>query len=157
MFREYPESGTPEKHVSRARSVTLREALTLPPIATTDADAIAECRTARNASPIHGPNSAPALTLQLPNVGIERRLTLREAITQLEPTAEYTLEEALYSLYEDKDQERSFDDNEVDFTLDSVPRVSKRLSIRSSEIVNKEVADFLEQAYSPSRTPSLCM
>lgn len=156
MSHVHPASGYGPRRLSRAGSVTLSEALDLTPSVTIDS--VPERRSPEGTSSVLRTTAASPLTLQIPSIGIERSLTLLEAITELEPEPEYTLEEALGSLYDKKNQDSSSDDSDVDITHDPSQRVSKeRLSTHKNEFVVKEVTDFLEHAYSPTRRPSLRM
>jgi len=104
------------KRLNRASSVTLSEALDLSPTAIIAS--IAEHRSSEASPEVPQSITAPPLTLQIPNSQFGRRLTLLEAITELEPKPEYTIEEALGSLYDEKQQDSSSGDSDVDIIYD---------------------------------------
>lgn len=154
MSHESPASVDLSRRPSRVGTVTLSEALELTP--TTIIQPALVSQSGEYHYGIPRATATPTLNLQIPHVGIERHLTLLEAITELKPEPEYTLEEALSSLYAETDQDSSSDDSDVDIFHDPEQRLSKkRLETRKSEAIVKEVTDFLEHAYSPTRRPSL--
>jgi len=104
------------KRLNRASSVTLSEALDLSPTATIAS--IAGHRSSEASPEVLQTITAPRLSLQIPNSQFGRHLTLLEAITELEPKPEYTLEEALGSLYDEKQQDSSSGDSDVDIIYD---------------------------------------
>jgi len=155
MSYVHPTPGKGPRRLSCASSVTLGEALDLTPSVTFDS-VVPERRPSEGSSSVSRTIATPPLTLQIPNIGIARSLTLLEAITELEPEPEYTLEEALSSLYDKKNQDSSSDDSDIDIAHEPSQRISrKRLNTHKNEFIVKEVTDFLEHAYSPTRRPSL--
>ena len=76
----------------------------------------------------------------------QRRLTFAEALLQLRPEADYTLEEALSSLDPDEyDGDSSSEDSDtISFILTSSERSAKANGSRSHRIM-KDISQYLKQ------------